>query len=88
MFAQRLRELQEINYPILWGGQDAHPVDMAGKMPTPQELIEYFFICQSLIEQIQNPKSKIDPPMELQKWVIITGLDETLLKELEQPQRE
>ncbi|MEH2001981.1 MAG: hypothetical protein V7L00_25155 [Nostoc sp.] len=28
-----LRELQEINYPILWGGHLARPVYMAGKMP-------------------------------------------------------
>ncbi len=37
-----IRELQEINYPILWGGHLARPMDWAGKMPTPQELIGYF----------------------------------------------
>ncbi|MEH2152451.1 hypothetical protein [Nostoc sp.] len=45
---QEVRELQEINYPILWGGHPACPVDMALVSPTRQELIGYFFICQSL----------------------------------------
>ncbi|MEH2097747.1 hypothetical protein, partial [Nostoc sp.] len=44
-----LRELQEINYPILWGGHLARHIDWAGEMPTPQELIGYFFIWKSLI---------------------------------------
>ncbi|MEH1768881.1 MAG: hypothetical protein V7L27_05695 [Nostoc sp.] len=43
-----LRELQEINYPILWGGHLARHLDWAGETPTPQELIEYFFIWKSL----------------------------------------
>ncbi|RCJ20307.1 hypothetical protein A6V25_26095 [Nostoc sp. ATCC 53789] len=43
-----LRELQEINYPILWGGHLARPVYMAGKMPTPQELIGYFLFGSPL----------------------------------------
>ncbi len=37
-------ELQDINYLLLWGGQDAHPVHRAGKMPTPQEFMGYFFV--------------------------------------------
>ncbi|MEH2151177.1 hypothetical protein [Nostoc sp.] len=45
----RIRELQEINYPILWGGRLARPIDWAGETPTPQELIGYFFICKSLM---------------------------------------
>ena len=43
------RELQEINYPILWGGHLARPVYRAGETPTPQELIGYFFIWKSPI---------------------------------------
>ncbi|MEH2062615.1 MAG: response regulator [Nostoc sp.] len=43
----RLRELQEINYPILWGGRLARPSHRALMLPTPQELVGYFF-CQSL----------------------------------------
>ncbi|MBX9254685.1 hypothetical protein H1Q63_12125 [Desmonostoc muscorum CCALA 125] len=41
-------ELQEINYPILWGGHLARSVHRASETPTLQELIGYFFICQSL----------------------------------------
>ncbi len=40
--AYGIRELQEINYPILWGGRLARPMDWAGETPTPQELIGYF----------------------------------------------
>ncbi|QLE40830.1 hypothetical protein FD723_10400 [Nostoc sp. C052] len=43
-----LRELQEINYPILWRGHLARHINWAGKMPTPQEGIGYFFIWKSL----------------------------------------
>jgi hypothetical protein len=43
-----LRELQEINYPILWGGQHERHIDWAGKMPTPQELIGYFLFGSPL----------------------------------------
>ncbi|MEH1825006.1 MAG: hypothetical protein V7L22_06510 [Nostoc sp.] len=40
--ANLMRELQEINYPILWSGHLARPVDMALVSPTPQESIGYF----------------------------------------------
>ncbi len=32
----------------MWDGLLARPGLRAGKMPTPQELIKYFFICKSL----------------------------------------
>ncbi|QFS46209.1 hypothetical protein GXM_03689 [Nostoc sphaeroides CCNUC1] len=32
----------------MWGGQHERPVYMALVSPTPQELIEYFFIWKSL----------------------------------------
>ncbi|MBD2516434.1 hypothetical protein H6G93_15710 [Nostoc sp. FACHB-973] len=31
-----IRDYQEINYPILWGGQHERPVHRAGETPTPQ----------------------------------------------------
>ncbi len=43
-----LRELQEINYTILWGGRLARPMDWAGETPTPQELIGYFLFGSPL----------------------------------------
>ena len=45
-----LRELQQINYPILWGGHPARPMNWAGRMPTPQEIVGYFFTWKSLRE--------------------------------------
>ncbi|QFS45784.1 dolichyl-phosphate-mannose--protein mannosyltransferase [Nostoc sphaeroides CCNUC1] len=44
-----VRELQEINYPLLWGGQHERPMDWALMLPTPQELIGYFFIWKPLM---------------------------------------
>ncbi len=39
-----IRDFLQINYPILWGGRLARPMDWAGKMPTPQEVVEYFYL--------------------------------------------
>ncbi|MEH2324998.1 MAG: hypothetical protein V7K32_15845, partial [Nostoc sp.] len=41
------------NYPIWWGGHLARPCIWAGKMPTPQEVVEYFFIWKSLSAKAQ-----------------------------------
>ncbi|OKH31917.1 hypothetical protein FACHB389_20585 [Nostoc calcicola FACHB-389] len=43
-----LQNFQQINYPILWGGQHERLCIRALMLPTPQEVVEYFFICQSL----------------------------------------
>ncbi|MBG1261809.1 hypothetical protein [Nostoc commune] len=39
-----LRDFQQINYPILWGGHLARLWLRAGETPTPQEVIKYFFV--------------------------------------------
>ncbi|MHC5825762.1 MAG: response regulator, partial [Nostoc sp.] len=43
-----VRDFQQINYPILWGGHLARLGIGAGETPTPQEVVEYFFIWKSL----------------------------------------
>jgi hypothetical protein len=43
-----VRDFQEINYPSCGVGVPARPVYRTGKMPIPQEKVEYFFIWKSL----------------------------------------
>nr|WP_322712019.1 hypothetical protein [Nostoc sp. ChiSLP03a]MDZ8213292.1 hypothetical protein [Nostoc sp. ChiSLP03a] len=44
----QVRELQEINYPILWGGHPARPVHRAGETLTPQEKLYIFLFVSPL----------------------------------------
>ncbi|MEH2147951.1 glycosyltransferase family 39 protein [Nostoc sp.] len=68
----RFRELQEINYPILWGGHPARPVFMAGETPTPQELIGYFFIWKFLNKTLRNYLlSSITACLIFSPWLIV-----------------
>jgi hypothetical protein len=48
-FKNVVRDFQQINYPILWGGRLARPCIWALMLPTPQEVVEYFFIWKSLM---------------------------------------
>ena len=44
-----IRELQQINYPILWGGHPARPTRLRqARCLPPQEVIGCFFIWKSL----------------------------------------
>ncbi|PHM11568.1 glycosyltransferase family 39 protein [Nostoc sp. 'Peltigera malacea cyanobiont' DB3992] len=68
----RFRELQEINYPILWGGHPARPVHRAGETPTPQELIGYFFIWKFLNKSLRNYLlSSIAACLMFLPWLIV-----------------
>ncbi|MHC5929490.1 glycosyltransferase family 39 protein, partial [Nostoc sp.] len=68
----RFRELQEINYPILWGGHPARPVHRAGETPTPQELIGYFFIWKFLNKTLRNYLlSSIAACLMFSPWLIV-----------------
>ena len=55
----RLRDFQQINYPILWGGHLVRPWLRAGETPTPQEVVEYFFIWSSLIVERPSTKGRV-----------------------------
>ncbi|MEA5625994.1 hypothetical protein [Nostoc sp. UHCC 0251] len=39
-----MRDYQEINYPILWGGHLVRPCLRAGVSPTPQEKLNVFYL--------------------------------------------
>jgi hypothetical protein len=41
-----LRDFQEINSPILWGGLPARPLIRTGWKPIPQEIIWVFFYLE------------------------------------------
>ncbi|EKF02776.1 hypothetical protein FDUTEX481_05576 [Tolypothrix sp. PCC 7601] len=47
-----VRDFQEINYSILWGGHLARHINWADKMSTPQYILGYFFIWMSLMQAI------------------------------------
>ncbi|MEH1939295.1 MAG: hypothetical protein V7L01_03630 [Nostoc sp.] len=39
-----MRDYQEINYPMLWGGHLVRPCLRAGETPTPQEKLNVFYL--------------------------------------------
>ncbi|BAY76117.1 hypothetical protein NIES25_25660 [Nostoc linckia NIES-25] len=43
-----IRDYQEINYPILWGGHLVRPCLRAGETPTPQEKLYVFLFGSPL----------------------------------------
>ncbi|RCJ25798.1 hypothetical protein A6S26_15845 [Nostoc sp. ATCC 43529] len=43
-----VRDYQEINYPILWGGHLVRPKPWAGETPTPQEKLYVFLFGSPL----------------------------------------
>ncbi|MBD2517843.1 hypothetical protein H6G93_23260 [Nostoc sp. FACHB-973] len=47
-------DFQQINYSILWGGCLASFGVWAGKMPTPQEVVEYFLLVGLLCNKLQS----------------------------------
>jgi hypothetical protein len=49
-----LRELQEINYLILWDGHLARPLVLAGKMPAPQENLVYLLTGKFFVSQLNK----------------------------------
>jgi hypothetical protein len=67
LFKQRPRDFQEINYPSCGMGVLTRPLQRAGKMPTPQENLGYFFICKSPIliaaPENFNPGLRVPPPL-------------------------
>ncbi|MEH2325192.1 MAG: hypothetical protein V7K32_16855 [Nostoc sp.] len=59
-------DFQQINYPILWGGHLARLCIWALMLPTPQEVVEYFFIWKSL--ETRNFASLQQPVDESNKF--------------------